>query len=86
MIVSDSNDSHTLTPVWEFFDMSRKGGETMKKKKISGYTHTKAQLDDYARQMNPLHREYQLRMNNRSNQLNPNNSAYYASRKNDNRR
>lgn len=69
-----------------FLDMSRKGGETMKKKNVSGYTHTLAQLADYSRQMNPQNREYLLRMNNRSNQLNPNNPAYYASRKNNNRR
>ncbi len=58
----------------------------MKKKKISGYTHTKAQLDDYSRQMNPQNREYWLRMDNHANQLNSNNRAYYASRKNNNRR
>ena len=47
---------------------------------VSGYTHTKEQLDDYANQHNPNNSAYQSDWDNHSNQLNPNNEEYWNSR------
>ena len=47
-----------------------------KNNKVSGYTHTKRQLDDYANQNNPNNKAYWDRLNNHSNQCNPNNERY----------
>ena len=47
-----------------------------KNNKVSGYTHTKSQLDDYANQCNPNSKAYKARMENHSNQCNPNNEKY----------
>jgi len=44
--------------------------------KISGKTHTKAQLDNYANQNNPNNKAYKANLDNHSNQLNPNNGNY----------
>lgn len=41
-------------------------------KKVSGKTHTKAQLDAWANQNNPNNKAYRANANNHSNQLNPN--------------
>ena len=47
---------------------------------VSGYTHTKKQLDNYANQHNPNNSAYRANANNHSNQCNKNNSAYSSSR------
>ena len=49
--------------------------------KISGKTHTKEQLDNWANQNNPNNKAYWANVNNRSNQLNPNNKAHQAKQK-----
>ena len=49
--------------------------------KISGKTHTKDQLDNWANQNNPNNKAYQANMYNRSKQLNPNNKAYQTNQK-----
>ena len=49
--------------------------------KISGKTHTKEQLDNWANQNNPNNKAYRANVNNRSNQLNPNNKAHQAKQK-----
>ncbi len=49
--------------------------------KISGKTHTKKQLDDWANQNNPNNKAYQANMHNRSKQLNPNNKVYQVNQK-----
>ena len=49
--------------------------------KISGKTHTKEQLDNWANQNNPNNKAYWANVNNRSNQLNPNNKAHQAKKK-----
>ncbi len=46
--------------------MSKKGG-------VSGNTHSKQQLDDYANQNNPNNQAYQDRFDNHADQMNPNN-------------
>ena len=48
--------------------------------RVSGYTHTKKQLDDYANQNNPNNRAFQANLDNRANQCNPNNERYYLAR------
>jgi len=40
-------------------------------KKVSGKTHTKEQLDNWANQNNPNNKAYRANANNHSNQLNP---------------
>lgn len=61
-----------------------KGGGTMSKcHGVSGYTHTKQQLDDYANQHNPNNHAYRDNIDNHANQCNPNNYAYWSSREND---
>ena len=40
-------------------------------KKVSGKTHTKAQLDNWANQNNPNNKACRANANNHSNQLNP---------------
>ena len=47
-----------------------------KGKRVSSYTHTQKQLDNYANQHNPNNHAYWDNLNNHSNQCNPNNSAY----------
>ena len=51
--------------------MAKKGG-------VSGHTHNKQQLDNYANQHNPNNRACWANHNNHSNQCNPNNSRYIA--------
>ena len=48
----------------------------MSNKKVSGKTHTKEQLDDWANQHNPNNRAYKNNANNHSNQLNPNHKTH----------
>lgn len=50
------------------------------KEKVSGFTHTKKQLDSYSNQMNPNNNANKAARDNRANQMNPNNFRYYASR------
>ena len=45
-------------------------------KGVSGKTHTKQQLDDYANQHNPNNSANKANNNNHANQCNPNNSNY----------
>ena len=49
--------------------------------KISGKTHTKEQLDNWANQNNPNNKAYQANMYNRSKQLYPNNKAFQENQK-----
>ena len=49
--------------------------------KISGKTHTKEQLDNWANQNNPNNKAYKANMDNRSKQLNPKSKAYRANQK-----
>ncbi len=44
--------------------------------KVSGKTHTKEQLDNWANQHNPNNKAYKANANNHSNQKNPNNKAH----------
>jgi hypothetical protein len=48
--------------------------------KISGLTHTQAQLDAHANDLNPNSAAYAAAMENRSNQLNHFHDAFYESR------
>lgn len=52
------------------------------KNRVSVYTHTKKQLNDYSNQKNKNNSAYIANLNNRANQLNPNNIRYYLSRMN----
>lgn len=49
--------------------MSKGGG-------VSGYTHTQAQLDNYANQNNPNNDAHQENLDNHADQLNPNNEKF----------
>ncbi len=49
---------------------------------VSGNTHYKSQLDNYANQNNSNNQASRANANNHSNQCNPNNSAYSSSRAN----
>ncbi len=49
-------------------------------KHVSSYTHTQKQLNDYANQKNCTSNVYKAMLDNRANQLNPNNFRYYLSR------
>lgn len=44
--------------------------------KVSGKTHTKAQLNNWSNQNNPNNPAYRADLNNRSNQLNPNHRTH----------
>ena len=44
----------------------------MPKSKVSGKTHTKEQLDDWANQHNPNNKAYKANADNHANQKNPN--------------
>lgn len=60
-----------------FFVLERKGGEKMSKGRgVSGKTHGRQQLNNYANQNNRNNQANRANNNNRSNQLNPNNSNY----------
>ena len=48
----------------------------MSKKKVSGKTHTKAELDSWANQNNPNNRAYKANADNHANQLNPNHKTH----------
>ncbi len=58
----------------------------MAKGKVSGKTHTQAQLDDWANQNNPNNKAYRANANNHSNQLNPNHKKTHQQRHNAARR
>lgn len=58
------------------------GGENVSKGHgVSGYTHTKQQLNDYSNQRNPNNSAHRANNNNHSNQLNPNNKNYQGNKK-----
>ena len=69
---------YTLVVYGDFYLWSR-GGDIMKNK-VSKFTHSKRQLDDYSNQNNKKNQAYIANLNNRANQLNPNNIRYYLSR------
>ncbi len=48
----------------------------MSGKKVSGKTHTKEQLDNWANQNNPNNKAYRANANNRANQLNPKHNTH----------
>ncbi len=48
----------------------------MRGKKVSGKTHTKEQLDNWANQNNPNNKAYRSNANNHANQLNPNRKTH----------
>ena len=48
----------------------------MSTKKVSGKTHTKEQLDNWANQNNPNNPAYRANRNNRAVQLNPNHKSH----------
>lgn len=48
----------------------------MSAKKVSGKTHTKEQLNNWANQNNPNSKAYKANLNNHSNQLNPNQKSH----------
>ena len=43
---------------------------------VSGYTHTRGQLNNYANQHNSNNNAYRANNNNHANQCNPNNKNY----------
>jgi hypothetical protein len=45
-------------------------------KKVSGKTHSKEQLDNWANQNNPNNKAYKANRDNHSNQLNPKHKTY----------
>lgn len=47
-------------------------------KKVSGKTHTKEQLDNWANQHNPNNNAYKANANNHSNQTNPKHKTHQA--------
>ena len=51
------------------------GGKKMKTH-VSGKTHTKQQLDNYANQNNPNNAAYKANRDNHANQCNKNNKSY----------
>ena len=51
-----------------------------KGKGVSGYTHSRGQLNNYANQNNSNNSAHRANNNNHSNQLNSNYSAYHQSR------
>ncbi len=51
-----------------------------KGKDVSGNTHSRSQLNNYANQHNTNNSAHRANNNNHSNQLNPNNNAYHQSR------
>ena len=51
-----------------------------KGKGVSGNTHSRSQINNYANQNNPNNSANRANNNNRSNQMNPNNNAYHQSR------
>ena len=53
--------------------------------KVSGKTHTKEQLDNWANQNNPNNKAYSANNNNRSNQMNPNHKSHQAIHQGDRR-
>lgn len=52
-------------------------------KRVSCYTHSQRELDNYANQHNPNNKAYWANHDNHSNQCNPNNYEYWHSREKD---
>ena len=53
--------------------------------KVSGKTHTKEQLDNWANQNNPNNRAYWANLDNHANQLNPNRRKHQVNHQSDRR-
>ncbi len=53
--------------------------------KVSGKTHTKEQLDNWANQNNPNNKAYRANNNNHANQKNPNHKSHQAIHQGDRR-
>ncbi len=51
---------------------------------VSGHTHSRSRLDNYANQNNPNNNAYRANQDNHSNQCNPNNDEYRHSREESN--
>lgn len=51
-------------------------GWNIMSKGVSGYTHIKEQLDNYANQNNPNNSAHQANLDNHADQCNPNNDKY----------
>ena len=49
---------------------------------VSGYTHSKQQLNNFSNQNNPNNSAYTANQNNHSNQCNPNNVNYQGHKAN----
>lgn len=47
-------------------------------KKVSGKTHTKEQLDNWANQHNPNNKAYKANADNHANQMNPKHKTHQA--------
>lgn len=54
-------------------------------KKVSGKTHTKEQLDNWANQNNPNNKAYRANANNHTNQINPSRRKHQANHQADRR-
>ena len=70
---------HVLTSSCFFIGSER----SIAVKKVSGKTHTKEQLDNWANQNNPNNDAYWANQDNHANQCNPNNDEYWHSREED---
>lgn len=57
----------------------------MAKGKVSGKTHTQAQLNDWANQHNPNNKAYKANLDNHANQLNPNHRTHQQNHNRDRR-
>jgi hypothetical protein len=53
--------------------------------KVSGKTHTKEQLDNWANKNNPNNRAYRANLDNHANQMNPNRRKHQANHNADRR-
>lgn len=68
----DDRSPRTKQSAWTFFGSERRPIMG----KVSGKTHTKAQLDHWANLHNPNNKAYQADADNRANQMNPNHRAH----------
>ena len=68
----DDRSPRTKQSAWAFFGSERR----LIMGKVSGKTHTKAQLDHWANLHNPNNKAYQADADNRANQMNPNHRSH----------
>ena len=68
----DDRSLRTKQSAWAFFGSERR----LIMGKVSGKTHTKAQLDHWANLHNPNNKAYQADADNRANQMNPNHRSH----------